>query len=433
MKKIILTFLLLTSFLTVNADSTEILQENQEEYIEAINESLWINTEESQIKNWTYFVVSRYYSPLPDQKYYLKWNYEDEIILNWKWIRWASWKEVFMWMIARPKTYTFWTKIFLEWLGIWDVQDRWWAIVRANWYNSRWYAYDRIDVWMWSGDEWLLRALSWGKRTISWDFKDINEIANLDFSQIDINPLAIKYLESINQTQNEFVLLEKNAWINESLLLAFDTYITPETKDQNKIKRIQNLFKILGYYYLDINWNYDDIKDTIINYQLKIQTIKSNQDDWAWYFWPKTRSKIKEEYKKYLKNINIKNITNTNILNTTLEKKLSIWEKLKINIDKLISSIPSPNENEKSKNVKNIQIILKAIWYKNSKNWLFDQETKNILIKYQIDKKVLSSTNDYWAWSFWPKTKNAFKEDLEKLLIDYLKKINPWINIWLNY
>gem|GEM_PF-1928828 len=40
MKKIILTFLLLTSFLTVNADSTEILRENQEEYIEAINESL---------------------------------------------------------------------------------------------------------------------------------------------------------------------------------------------------------------------------------------------------------------------------------------------------------------------------------------------------------------------------------------------------------
>jgi len=29
-----------------------------------------------------YFVVTAYYSPLPDQEYYLTGNYEDEIILN---------------------------------------------------------------------------------------------------------------------------------------------------------------------------------------------------------------------------------------------------------------------------------------------------------------------------------------------------------------
>jgi hypothetical protein len=29
-----------------------------------------------------YFVVTAYYSPLPDQKYYLKGNYKDEIRLN---------------------------------------------------------------------------------------------------------------------------------------------------------------------------------------------------------------------------------------------------------------------------------------------------------------------------------------------------------------
>jgi hypothetical protein len=31
-----------------------------------------------------YFIVTAYYSPLPDQEHYLKGNYEDEIILNGK-------------------------------------------------------------------------------------------------------------------------------------------------------------------------------------------------------------------------------------------------------------------------------------------------------------------------------------------------------------
>jgi hypothetical protein len=29
-----------------------------------------------------YYIVTAYYSPLPDQEYYLKGNYEDEIKLN---------------------------------------------------------------------------------------------------------------------------------------------------------------------------------------------------------------------------------------------------------------------------------------------------------------------------------------------------------------
>jgi len=29
-----------------------------------------------------YFIVTAYYSPLPDQEYYITGNYEDEIILN---------------------------------------------------------------------------------------------------------------------------------------------------------------------------------------------------------------------------------------------------------------------------------------------------------------------------------------------------------------
>ena len=112
-----------------------------------------------------YFTVTAYYSPLPDQKYYLKWDYDAERRLNGMWIRWASGRGVFSGMIAAPKNYQFGTKVYLQWLWVWDIQDRGWAIVNA-W--ERGYKHDRLDVWMWYGDEGLRRALAWGKRTIPW-------------------------------------------------------------------------------------------------------------------------------------------------------------------------------------------------------------------------------------------------------------------------
>lgn len=430
-KIIIILFILTTNYYITQAE------ENLTDYVEIINENItssWTNQEiqENSIDN--YFVVSRYYSPLPNQKYYLKWNYEDEIILNWKWLRWASWVEVFTWMLAWPKTYNFWTKIMLKWLWIWDIQDRWWAIVSA-W--NRWYNYDRIDVWMWSWDEWLLRALSWGKRTVKWELLSSDTTPTLDFSHIQINPLAIKYLEKIHQTQNQFITLEKQNNINKSLLILFETYITPDTKDEEKIKNLQTFFKYIWLYNWEINWKYSDIKDILIKYQIKIWIIKNENEDWAWYFWPKTRSIAKEDYLWFLKNIktqnnNLKNNDQTTQITSTT-KTITIREKLKTNISKLISSIKTPNINEKSNDTKNIQIILKAIWYETKKTSIFDETTKNTLISYQLDKKIISSSKDSWAWVFWPKTRTQISKDLEELLINYLKKTNPWLNIWMNY
>jgi len=97
-----------------------------------------------------YFVVTAYYSPLPNQKNYLKGNYEDEVILNGQGIAGASGKPVFSGMLAAPGKYSFGTKIYLEGLGIGEVADRGGAIVKAG---ERGYEHDRIDVWMGYGDE----------------------------------------------------------------------------------------------------------------------------------------------------------------------------------------------------------------------------------------------------------------------------------------
>lgn len=49
-----------------------------------------------------YFVVTAYYSPLPNQKHYLKGNYEDEKRLNGQGIAGASGRPVFSGMLAAP-------------------------------------------------------------------------------------------------------------------------------------------------------------------------------------------------------------------------------------------------------------------------------------------------------------------------------------------
>jgi len=140
----------------------------------------------------TYFVVTAYYSPLPDQQYYLKGNYADEIRLNGKGIAWASGKWVFSWMLAAPQNYAFGTKIYLEWLWVWSVEDRWGAIVNA-W--NRWYSNDRIDVWMWYWDEGLRRALYWGKRTVKGTFMSNNTELDLDYNSIPAPLWATNGLE----------------------------------------------------------------------------------------------------------------------------------------------------------------------------------------------------------------------------------------------
>ena len=109
------------------------------------------------------FIVTAYYSPLLWQAEYYRWSYEADIRLNGRGTNGASGTPVFTGMIAAPKTYAFGTQIFFEWLWLGRVEDRGGAIVEAL---VRGQAYDRIDLWVGYGDEWLRRARAWGRREV---------------------------------------------------------------------------------------------------------------------------------------------------------------------------------------------------------------------------------------------------------------------------
>lgn len=67
-------------------------------------------------------------------------------------------------------------------------------------------------------------------------------------------------------------------------------------KSIEDVKKVQSIFNELWYYKWEISWNYEDIKETIIEYQLDKKIISKRWDKWTGNFWPATRKKLKEEY-----------------------------------------------------------------------------------------------------------------------------------------
>lgn len=58
------------------------------------------------------FVTTAYYSPLPNQSFYLRGSYEADVRLNGNGTHGASGRAVYPGMLAAPKTYMFGTQIY---------------------------------------------------------------------------------------------------------------------------------------------------------------------------------------------------------------------------------------------------------------------------------------------------------------------------------
>lgn len=209
----------------------------------------------------TYFVITAYYSPLPGQSSYLNGSYEREIYVNGKGTNGASGHEVFEWMLAAPKNYPFGTKIYFEWYGIGEVQDRGWAIVPAG---ERWYKHDRIDIWMGYGDEGLARAKTWGKRTIKWKIVVPSSKNSLAFGQSKL----------------------WNIW---------NLKVWPES-ESDSIKKLQEVFTKADLYDGEIDGQYTSIEMELIEFQIASGIISDKEDWGAGYFWNKTITALRKKY-----------------------------------------------------------------------------------------------------------------------------------------
>lgn len=90
-----------------------------------------------------------------------------------------------------------------------------------------------------------------------------------------------------------FVLgLEVNA---SSSFPGLETKITKESNN-TKIKKMQLVLADFGLYNWKIDWNYNTVKNSLLDYQKKTWLIKNNWDYWAWYFWVHTLAALKEDF-----------------------------------------------------------------------------------------------------------------------------------------
>jgi peptidoglycan hydrolase-like protein with peptidoglycan-binding domain/3D (Asp-Asp-Asp) domain-containing protein len=105
------------------------------------------------------FVITAYYSPLPDQCCYIKGSLDADKILNGNGTHGADGTPVAPGMAAAPATYAFGTRIALPGIGVVTVHDRGGAIIEQE------HAH-RLDLWMGSGEEGLARALAFGVKRV---------------------------------------------------------------------------------------------------------------------------------------------------------------------------------------------------------------------------------------------------------------------------
>lgn len=316
--------------------------------------------------NWeTYFVITAYYSPLPDQLKYTTGSYAWDIRLNGEWHTTASWNNVFPGLLAWPSNYPFGTKIYFEWYGIWVIEDRGWAIVKAG---ERWHSYDRIDIWMWYGDEWLTRALNWGTRTIKWKIVVPSSEVTISFWESQIGTLT-------------------------------KLSVNPENHNPEDVKLVQTIFTKANLYTGKIDWEYESIKNEIIEFQLSTWIITGPDDEAAWWYWPKTITALRQKYGNSNDNLVQESIDNfSNYKNTVAS------EKYKTILDYWNLTVGPDSE---SAEIRELQDLLTQLWeYSGAIDWNYSTVEK-ALLDLQIRIWLIENADSWWAGYFWNQTKSA--------------------------
>lgn len=214
------------------------------------------------------FKVTAYYSPLLWQDLYYKPTYEEEIRLNGRWTNWASWAPVFNGMIAAPKSYAFGTRIRFPWWGVWQVEDRWQAIVH-KWERSQ--PHDRVDIWVWKWEEWLRRALSFWVQYIE-GFVCEGDTAGAVWFDFD----ALPYYEDFLNTTLRSVSLQP--WRRDLFVKSLQGYLS-------------------ALWFIDESGQTGEYsratKAAVCMFQQKHLWLSPSHEA-CWWFWPQTRRTMKD-------------------------------------------------------------------------------------------------------------------------------------------
>lgn len=201
---------------------------------------------------------------------------------------------------------------------------------------------------------------------------------------------------STKNTVKKEVKQNKTVINNGNLVKWFDMSIFEKTvhnelnSSSSDVKKVQKIYKDLGYYKGSINGKYQDLELSIIDFQLKNWVIKTKNENWAGWFGPKTRAHTKSAYLIYLNTSNadkrkwtkvyISNNTSKTSSNVTVKK-----DRVKIDRKNILTreEIQAREINEFIKN-NEINFKLNKTWW-NLKIW--ESAMLNLNIQKIINRK----------------------------------------------
>ena len=330
------------------------------------------------------FVISAYYSPLPNQRVYFRGSFEADVRLNGNGTNGADGTQVYPGMLAAPKSYPFGMKIEIPGLGVGAIHDRGGAIVHAG--ERTIATHDRLDVWMGRGEAGLARALQWGVRTV----------------HAKVYPASHTIAES-------FTLPTTGSTFLADLSLG---------DSGDDVLKLQNELKTYGYFRDPVDGFFDDATATaVLGYQLARSIVASANDSGAGIFGSKTRESLNSEiFQRSWTPPNSLLIATANAASGVSVPQNSTASSTS-STKKTTASSRFPTTlsfGDRGNLVREMQIALTdAGFYECEVNGIYDEKMEDCVFDFQSENEILAERDEFGAGFFGEKTRQKLTAVLD--------------------
>ncbi len=408
------------------------------------------------------FVITAYYSPLPDQCCYVKGSYEADKVLNGNGTHGASGAPVYPGMLAAPPQYAFGTVIRLPGIGTLKVTDRGGAIQVTD------AGVHRLDVWAGAGEEGLARALAFGVQRVrgtvypkgtaqpkeSVDFSAmaaplsllkhyvvgestfLSASATLNQSSLSARMLQehLKALGYFNRSVTDFFgtdtqkalqaflsdygLTEPNDRLTETTAAYLEAaqkrldakkplaVFVERTSARNDVLAAQRTLRFLGYYRGRTNGTYDDkLFAAIVAFQKDHQLVGGVHSPGAGRIGPLTQKKLLTSWDRKIVAQQARTLLMLHRIDQIIaERKLDVGAFLAL--------------GDKGDQVRRLQSFLadRGFFPKERISGLFGDVTRQAVLAFQIAAGVVKTESDAGAGNVGPSTLSMLRSQLRTLL-----------------
>ena len=416
------------------------------------------------------FVLTAYYSPLPNQCCYVKGGEHIDKVLNGQGIQAADGTPVYPGMIAAPSTYPFGTIVNLPGLGTFEVHDRGGAINELG--NGK----HRLDIWMGHGEEGLARALAFGLQSVTGTvYPNGTDRPEVSFDMSSI-PAPIQQLQNYLVEKDNLLALKpkagdkglsvyllqdylrKTGYMNSgatgffgeetkkswyAFLKDYQLAITDVLSEKSaayllgahrrqgakepfvgyvdsgsskeEVIQAQRILRFLGYYKGRTNGEYDDnVRRSILKFQQDYGLVGTESDPGAGRIGPITKKSIEREWNRRIVASHADRYLDLHTIDETLEKKGNRIEQFL-------------GEEYNGGQVRLLQQALADLGFFDAQkiNGNFGGLTKEAVTKYQLDRGIITTRSDTGAGYVGPSTLQSLRKDQRNILYGVVRA-NGW-------